>query len=376
MQLLTTDVQGARSALLRECPRYQFPRPWDFIRVQNDVHGCCVCPGDVLTKLLHSFDIQTLEGSGIAIRNGWGDLQIAPELCSPLGTVVPLYEADSVQPFGLWTRRGQLAETRHPALFVLRDSSSAALAAETGVVFVVSRIQEVALLRELGLAAVRGPGLHRTSMDDLRQLDLSFGEGVPARDAGDEGTEGEDMIDDDIEVSLSLSLPFIEPDSEEDVELDVDLSDGVPEFDGATRPAFVLLGFPLLPIAENIPAWIWHSVAHLTTAREQGRLPLSGIWIARPEPLLLERLQFAIRHRDSSNVRELLLEAAHTAIDFDALFETADAPALEVDYLSAHDRVRRVFSTNAGGAVDAFEAEQAVLQYQAAYDRVVWWPLV
>lgn len=360
MQTTSLEVQ-ARRALLRECARPRVSPPWEFLTATDDVFAACPHPKETLARLQQEFDLEALRRAGIAVRDDWGGWQLAAALCNPTGAIVPVSAHETGGPQELWTGRGQLSTSKHPAMAVMQDATSAALAEKTGVVFAVSCIQEVLLLRSLGFAAVTGRGLGRLTWEELREFDGTFGEGVPLRP----GKSDEEFDCEDSDAPVEESLAFTE--------------DGpwasVPEYEESTRPAIVLLGFSLSPLCAAAPVWVANAARHFSMARERG-LSLSGVWVACPQGELLDHLEFAVRHRDGIAIRNLLMNSVDGGVDFEQIQQPQEVVAVTTDYLTAFEALRACYLPENFAAGDRLEEAEANRKLQRAVDDELWRPLV
>src|SRR5439155_940334 len=145
--------------LIAGCPVLSFPERWNFVPPNADCRGAVSDPPGTLAALRADWGTPALEAAGVIQRLPDGELRLHPGLCDPRAVIVALRPSPAMPPFELLTAAGCLSGRTLPLLASLRDSVTEWGRKKIHTVFAVSQIEDVALLRALGVPATLSSGL-------------------------------------------------------------------------------------------------------------------------------------------------------------------------------------------------------------------------
>jgi hypothetical protein len=310
IHLLASNVESAaRELLLCACPPFRCPGTWSFVPVHGELHRPVTTPVRLANELRGCFADDVLFRAGIIEANGPDGVRLASSLRHRAGAIVPLRKEPGTPPFELLTAKGLLGDDRRPLLSALCDERTRRRAAESGVLLATGTILQVAILIAIGLPATLGSGLHRLSLDELRTVDETFGEGLPQIDPRPANGVEEGQPSDDL--------------------------------DPPPRPLVVLVDWDVAGLQSKSQAWVRHAAVRLEEVRRHAGLTLGGVRIWHPSAEDLDHLRFAIRSEDVNLVRDVFLNSADGAVDFECRLADVRIASTspETDRRSAADRL-------------------------------------
>jgi hypothetical protein len=178
--------------LFELCPAYGLPRPWAAIRADADVRACPEDPSAMLAHLASHFDAEDLISAGVAERAGMGApnegaLVPAPPL-TPGAPLIFLRYSPNQAPIEILTAAGGLSGWHLPVIASLDDHHTIAaiemrrtIEIQTGLgagdpfLLAACTIEDVVVLRALGLPATLAIGMDTINRNRLRQLMDRYG---------------------------------------------------------------------------------------------------------------------------------------------------------------------------------------------------------
>ena len=161
--------------------RYQFPEETAFMAPDACAYRTPADPERALELLVEKFGEAALVETGVALRSGVhsaeGPLQFASALAGPETPLIVLYGDEDGRPFAVVTAEGCWGHSSPPLLAGMEDRFTASnlRKSQLGYVYVTATVEDMILLRSLGLAAATAAGLARLEMRDVRRLRQHFG---------------------------------------------------------------------------------------------------------------------------------------------------------------------------------------------------------
>ena len=252
--------------LLTHCSPCCFPPPWDFLSTPEHCRGPVADPAAALGDLRARCDDETLQAAKVLSTSAEEGLHLSPRFTGPGALLIPLRGPRDGTLQGLLTARGCLPTYPFAIEQVQKDHWTCEALLVTGVLFATPNIQEVALLRALGLPATLSLDLHRLPLSGLHRLNDSFADNPPPRS-------------------------------------------------GALLPSLALVGWSPLSLAAQPPPELMRAVTHLTQAREHLKMELAGVGAWRLGAADLENLRFRVKLRNARLIQQLLRHSADTLED-------------------------------------------------------------
>ena len=297
--------------------------------------------------LADEFSEQDLEDSGVVQHDGDGNLQLVPRLRTGSGILIPLHrEADSV-PFDAVVDSGCLSEGTPAVLAGLEDDWLKPKVKAAGHrVLIAMSIHDLAVLRRLSLPAVLGVGLDRVNREQTDRMATKFGwcqaAGVQPNGAGQRTATGNGRQDDVHAIAgVDVALVGWSP-SENDLQEPAQLS--------AT-------------------ASFLYGLANLR------KFDMSNVGIWQPNGADLRGLEVGIRMRDSTAIREVLLESLdHSTYQLAKYVDELDDEP--TDFLTARSDFTRALRGGSCGQADPEQVAKAFDGFAAAVDEQVYKPSV
>lgn len=150
---------------------YRFCAPWIFVPADPSCRRLTGSPEVLLTSLRQRFTPKQLRASHVVVRGANGEERLNARLGGSDGAVLLLLRDAEGQAFDLLTVQGSL----HPGLIglfnLLRDASTQSFVQlEDPMIFAACSMQDVVLLRSLGVAAVPMNDLARLNQCGLNEL--------------------------------------------------------------------------------------------------------------------------------------------------------------------------------------------------------------
>ncbi len=154
---------------------YALPEPWLPLPTDADVRGCPEDLARLWTDLEARFTPAALLRSGIAWETAPGRLQLSPALQAG-GPLIFVRPKPRTLPIEVLTSQGCLSGRHLPVVAALNDDRTRmALAAGEGLLLAASTLDDVIVLRALGLAATLATGLESIDRQQLDRLKDYFG---------------------------------------------------------------------------------------------------------------------------------------------------------------------------------------------------------
>jgi len=153
---------------LAECPPATLPDAWQFVEVHPDAHRLPANPQCAIARLREQFSDDELLGSRVAVRRR-DELVLHPKLITRERYVIMVRDQHA-QPCSLLTSAGDLHGS--VPLFALGQDETVrnALGASDPYLYVPASMEDVVLLRSLGLAAAPATDLERLNKCGLQHL--------------------------------------------------------------------------------------------------------------------------------------------------------------------------------------------------------------
>ncbi|MCH7725222.1 MAG: hypothetical protein IH991_01885 [Planctomycetes bacterium] len=154
--------------LLAECPPATLPDVWQFVEVHPDAHRLPANPQCAIARLREQFSDDELLGSRVTVRRG-EELVLHPKLITRDRYVIIVRDQFG-GPCSLLTSAGDLHGS--VPLFALGQDETVryALGASDQYLYVAASMEDVVLLRSLGLAAAPATDLDRLNRCELQHL--------------------------------------------------------------------------------------------------------------------------------------------------------------------------------------------------------------
>jgi hypothetical protein len=372
-----SNYQAAYQHFFDACPGFELRPPWDFLVPDTQCRSTPPQATDVASQLRARFDDGTLIAAELLQRSRTGELALNRALRNPSGAIITYRATDAVRPFAMLTARGlqtgqpgSIASTL-PVLAALHDHQTRTHLPSTGALFAAWHMQDVVILRSLGLPCTLARGLSAVSLEGLSMLDAAFGEDEPF-DVGpepDEADEAQALTTNPDPANAPLSSGEQTPER----------ASAVPT-DAGARPLLILMGWSLARAAPVPAAVIARTATHLARARRFLGLTLSGLWLWRPSRTDLGNLDFRLACRAPA----LLAEALHPELlrleDLEVVVNaqewSASAPTPTVDFAQAQANLMAVLAPGPTGPCRFEQVRAALSAYEAAVERDLSQPLL
>jgi len=314
-----------------------WPAPWDFLLGDQDCRGPIGDPAGALALLRSQFPDNQLKRARVIKRSDNGSVRLNPALCNS-SAIVALRRSTEAKPFDLLVANGCLAGSGLPVMASLQDAQTTAGLAQNGILVAAANIQEVALLRALGLAATLVTGLVKLDAATLVELDKLFnaegiGEICNGRNLALENQHRTQICASAAGNGAAKAAPPAMPSP----------ATAVKQTNKRQPAALALLGWAPLSVSGAVSPVMAKITTHLVSARNQLDLNLDGINVWQPSREWLEDLRQRLRWKNAAVVHELLADMVVDLEDIDCLVDGHD---------SAHD-----ISTSAPGNLIAAQAQ-------------------
>jgi hypothetical protein len=332
-------------ALLALGERFEFAGELAFIK---PVKGACRSPADppqALAVLVEKFGESALIEAGVAVRSHAGLLQFSPALARPGTPFVVLYGDADNQPYCLVTSAGCLGHDSPPLFAALEDRHTTVCRrkSENGCIYVCATIDDVILLRSLGLAATIVTGLTEPNWKVFQVLGRQFSDGL--------SDQYDDEESDNIGTVAGVQPPRDVPElnwndiSEEDIEAEALSPDTAGEDDEDDEDEFGLDELSITFVAWSpsrlelgMPSCIADAEKYCRDLDANFEMFLRmGTWLPTEADLAL--LKFAIALKTTKLLKKKMLLSFRNSCYSPLKGKLPRAPSLPVDYGDAVGRL-------------------------------------
>ena len=293
--------------LYRFCPAYRLSGEWKKRSADADVRACPMDPGSLLKQLSQRFPKSALLRAGVAREGPEGSLQLAAALESKGAPLVFLRPGPKQMPVEVLTRHGCLSGKHLPLIASLSDHRTVeALNGEEGYLLVACSIEDVVVLRSLGIAATLTTGLDNLNAGQLFRLCEQLGWtiagrhnaiGLPGTTQAPESVREEAQAD-----SASCNMPLNQAaDSQQQTKTKKKpvrnwlASLRAEPSDQSAKPSIILLGWSPATLLTEPPAQLEQIQAHLRTLQEDLDIDDMDVGVWCPSRHYIDRLRVQLR---------------------------------------------------------------------------------
>ena len=296
---------------LKQCGEYSPDGLWQKFQAHTDIWRPALSdPEAALAILREQFEDNELRESGIAVGEPPDPLVLNPILCRPSSLILALRRMAEDAAFDL-VADGRALSTQLPACAGMRDNRMQALAASSGFLAFTFSMEDLAVLRLMGIPAMPANGMEDVSREmfvEVRRLLAMCTEreateipSVRAVDqTGDPSTANEPEESDDSVWEESLS--------------NAPLNSTSPYFSEATD--LILVGWSPSGVNLQQPDGLMDVMSHFVALEENLGLVMDEVFVWKPSAADLDRLASCLQHGEREDVREAILASMDQSMNF------------------------------------------------------------
>ena len=313
-------VREIRELVVAQCDPYQFPKPWDFLPVHDDVRCLPAEPAALLTRLREQHPDDVLIKAGVAQIDD-GTICLRSKLNTPGEPVFILRHRETRVIVDMLTDAGSVFEEELPVFSALAGEQLLLVPdSEHHEVVVVFSVIDLVILRSCGIPATLAVGMECLSRSQVDRLCTEFGLG---REKSERLRELEFILEQEEETSSAPSTPiqrlvcgmtdgetgtaYQQRDESSDEE-----TNGTVAIDDPLKKRLVFVIWSLSTL-DSTPSVVFNDVAiSLKELKQHVGVDLYEVrtWAATAEDI--ERLRFFTRRQDAESVREALLDKLYS----------------------------------------------------------------
>jgi hypothetical protein len=307
-------AQQIYQELYAVCPPYPLPGPWAALKGDPAVRAAPPDLGTWLDQMSKKFAAADLVATGVAEAASNGGLKLSARLEGAGKPLVFLYPGFGDGPSAVLAAQGMLDRRRFPVTAAFSDVATRRAVTSADQLLIAFSMDDVAVLRAMGLPATFAWGMDRLSPTAMFRLCESC--------------------------SWESSSPWLFPPSGPPPRPGEPCMSDSPDHRSAPESLkLTFVGWSIAEMRRLEPTQLKPVIAHLGEIEEHLDLKNMGIGVWSPSPRSLERLRFHLRIRvHERTTREILQDIDENSVE--PTSGELPVPPPPVDFRAARERYR------------------------------------